>query len=158
MPHPYQDTIHELDPTINPAGVHAYMMLQFSTLDHLSREVFREEILIAHASETVEPGFLKLTATSYGMEEDFHHWEPKLEKPQPREPKPDSSQWEGQRITNRLQLWTSEQHPGQWEICGKENYVSALASPQDLLTLAHLILQQFDPLPSGQPPAQRTQS
>ena len=36
----YQQTINELDKTINPAGVESSMRLHFATLDHLDRFTF----------------------------------------------------------------------------------------------------------------------
>ena len=36
----YQKSIHDIDPSINPAGVEASMRLQYSTLDHLTHETF----------------------------------------------------------------------------------------------------------------------
>jgi hypothetical protein len=71
----YQATIHDLDPTVNPAGVEASMRLQFGTLDHLSRDDFRREIGIAKACEAEEPGYLEAVAESYGMAADYARWE-----------------------------------------------------------------------------------
>ena len=71
----YQKTIAELDPTINPVGVEACMRLQYGTLDHLSHEEFKDEIAIARGCEKEEPGFLRQTAESYGMEREFDKWE-----------------------------------------------------------------------------------
>lgn len=70
----YQDTIHELDPTVNPAGVEASMRLQFGTLDHLDRDEFRREIEVAKACESESPGYLRAVAESYGLAEDFERW------------------------------------------------------------------------------------
>ena len=55
----YQEFIHELDPTVNPAGVEASMRLQYATLDHLSRDTFLKEINIAKMAEVDKQGFLK---------------------------------------------------------------------------------------------------
>ena len=74
----YQDLIHEIDPTINPAGVEASMRLQYSTLDHLPRSVFAQEIGLALMCEADEPGYLRSVADSYGMLSDFEKWETKL--------------------------------------------------------------------------------
>ena len=52
-------------------------------------------------------------------------------------------QWEGGRITNRLQLWPDETLEGFWQIHGKDDYVSATGTPEDLLKLAHTILEHF---------------
>ena len=67
----YAKTIRKIDPTVNPIGVEASMQLQYGTLDHLSRGVFREEIELAKACELEEPGFLRRTADSFGMGEAF---------------------------------------------------------------------------------------
>ena len=40
----YQEYIHKLDQTINPAGVEASMRLQFGVLDHLGIHDFYREI------------------------------------------------------------------------------------------------------------------
>ena len=74
----YQDAIHEIDSTINPAGVEATMRLQFGTLNHLDQNVFAVEIKLAHECEREEPGFLKEIARSYGMVSDFDYWQDKL--------------------------------------------------------------------------------
>lgn len=71
----YQKIIRSMHPTINPAGVEASMRLQYGTLSHLSDRDFRREIRIAEECEKVEPGFLRKTAASYGMAEDFAAWE-----------------------------------------------------------------------------------
>lgn len=63
--------------------------------------------------------------------------------------------WSGERITSRLQLWRSEDHPGMWDVHGKDYYVAALATEEDLVRLAHVILQHFgdktDLTPRDQP-------
>lgn len=71
----YQDLIHEIAPHLNPAGVEACMRLQFSTLSHLCREDFVTECEIAEACEQGQPGFLKATAATFGLAEDFEKWE-----------------------------------------------------------------------------------
>jgi hypothetical protein len=73
----YQDFIRELNPKVNPAGVEASMRLRYGTLDHLDRTDFKSEIRIAIACENEEPGFLRKTAESFGMGEDFNYWEAK---------------------------------------------------------------------------------
>ena len=68
---PYAKTIRKVDPTVNPIGVEASMRLQYGTLDHLSRGVFRGEIELAKACEREEPGFMRSTACSFGRGEAF---------------------------------------------------------------------------------------
>ena len=62
-----QKLIRELDPSINPVGVEAHMLAHFSTLGHLSRQDFINEISIAKACEAEQPGFLRKVANSFGM-------------------------------------------------------------------------------------------
>ena len=71
----YQTLLHELAPSLNPAGVEASMRLQYGTLDHLPREIFAEEATLAAACEREEPGFLKSIAASMGMADDYNAWE-----------------------------------------------------------------------------------
>ena len=81
----YQKSIHDIDPSINPAGVEASMRLQYSTLDHLTHETFVEEAKIAKACEAANPGYLKGAAESYGMADEYQQWEDIMgqEKAQP---------------------------------------------------------------------------
>ena len=58
-------------------------------------------------------------------------------------PPPEQHAWEGERITNRLQIWEHESFPGMWIVCGKDDYLCGMGSPQDLLKLAQVILQRF---------------
>ena len=71
----YQDTIYEIYPLINPAGVEASIRLQSGTLDHLSREQIASEINVARFSEYDEPGFLEKAAASFGMTADWEKWQ-----------------------------------------------------------------------------------
>ena len=71
----YQDVIHGLDATVNPAGVEANMRLSHGTLDHLTRFDFTVEIEIAKVCERNEPGHLRETAISFGVGEDYDRWE-----------------------------------------------------------------------------------
>lgn len=63
----YQQTIHEMDPTVDPRHVEAAMRLQYGVLDHLSRDVFRAEIALFKLCEKERPGFGESVARSYGM-------------------------------------------------------------------------------------------
>ena len=74
----YQNLIHKLDPTVNPAGVEASMRLQFGVLDHLDEETFEREIEIAVEAEKWEPGYLRNCASTYALGPAFDWWERKL--------------------------------------------------------------------------------
>ena len=73
----YQKLLHELAPDLNSAGVETSMRLQYGTLNHLPREVFAEEARLAADCERQSPGFLRRTADSFGMGEEFSAWEAK---------------------------------------------------------------------------------
>jgi hypothetical protein len=47
------------------------MRLQYGTFNHLPREVFAEEAMLAADIERLSPGFLRRTAESFGMGEEF---------------------------------------------------------------------------------------
>lgn len=51
------------------------MRLMYRTLDHLPKQKFQEELLIARQAEGEEPGYLRATAESYNMSDQFNHWE-----------------------------------------------------------------------------------
>ena len=61
-----QRVIARIDPLVHAPGVEASMRLQYGTLDHLSREDFRQEIAIARDCERQQPGYLRRLAESYG--------------------------------------------------------------------------------------------
>ena len=71
----YQQRIADIDPTINPVGVECAMRNQYSTLDHLWDDDFRQEIAIAHACEKEKPGFLKGCAKNHGHADEHAKWE-----------------------------------------------------------------------------------
>ena len=73
----YQKLLHELAPGLNPAGVEASMRLQYGTLNHLPREVFADEAKLAADCERQSPGYLRRTADSLGMGDEFAAWEAK---------------------------------------------------------------------------------
>ena len=57
----YERICREIDPTLTDAeaaGVVASMRLQYSTLDHLPRSVFRDEFALARECERESPGYL----------------------------------------------------------------------------------------------------
>ncbi len=78
MPSFYQRTIFEMDQAINSADVEASMRLQYGTLDHLPKENFRQEILLAKKLEEQEPGCLSSCADSFGLGSDFLEWENRM--------------------------------------------------------------------------------
>ena len=71
----YQKLIHEMDKTINPAGVEGSMRLQFSVLDHLDRHDFLREIQVGKDCERYEPGSLSRMADTHGLRADYDRWE-----------------------------------------------------------------------------------
>ena len=72
---PYQKLLHELAPDLNPAGVEASMRLHYGVLNHLPRDTFVAEALLAADLESGSPGILQKIADSLGMAEDFAKWE-----------------------------------------------------------------------------------
>ena len=71
----YQKLLRELAPDLNPAGVEASMRLHYGILNHLPRDIFVAEALLAADLETGSPGILRKIAESMGMGEDFAKWE-----------------------------------------------------------------------------------
>jgi hypothetical protein len=71
----YQTLLHELAPSLNPAGVEASMRLHYGTLNHLPRETFAAEAKLAADLEGQSPGILRKIAESTGMADDFASWE-----------------------------------------------------------------------------------
>ena len=71
----YQTLLHELAPSLNPAGVEASMRLHYGTLNHLPRETFAAEAKHAADLEGQSPGILQKIAESMGMANDFAKWE-----------------------------------------------------------------------------------
>ena len=78
MSHHYQELIHQIDPTVNPAGVEAMMLASLGPLDELGDElddeVFTDEIEIAKIIESRQPGYLAGVAASQTMIEDYERW------------------------------------------------------------------------------------
>ncbi len=66
-PMTYQTLLHELVPSLNPAGVEASIRLRYGTLDHLPRETFVAEAKLAADLEAHSPGILRKIAGSMGM-------------------------------------------------------------------------------------------
>ena len=71
----YQKLLRELAPDLNPAGVEASMRLHYGVLNHLPRDIFVAEALLAADLESGSPGILQKIADSLGMAEDFAKWE-----------------------------------------------------------------------------------
>ena len=70
-----QHLIHEMDKTVNPAGVEGSMRSQYGTLDHLDRATFAEEIEIAKATEAEYPGHLRRCAENNALAKYYDKWE-----------------------------------------------------------------------------------
>ena len=141
----YQKFIHDIDPTVNPAGVEASMRLQYGTLDHLDRHTFVEEIILAKQCEKEQPGYLRRTAASYGLTDDYNKWE-STEQETPEHETPII--WQGERVSNRLHLRPSQRYPTLWEIYGRDPHTPGLADSVELVKLAHTILAHI-PGPTG---------
>lgn len=71
----YQKLLRELAPDLNPAGVEASMRLHYGVLNHLPRDIFVAEALLAADLESGSPGILRKIAESMGMADDFAKWE-----------------------------------------------------------------------------------
>ncbi len=50
---------------------------------------------------------------------------------------------DGERITNRLQIWEHASFPDMWIVCGKDDYLCGMGNAQDLVKLANVILERF---------------
>ena len=71
----YQTLLHELAPSLNPAGIEPSIRLHYGTLNHLPRETFVAEAKLAADLEGQSPGILRKIAESMGMADDFAKWE-----------------------------------------------------------------------------------
>ena len=60
--------------------------------------------------------------------------------PEAQEPNPN---WDGGRITNRIGIWQHESFENTWIICGKEDHLAAMGSPEDMVRLAHMIIEHL---------------
>ena len=67
----YQKLIHELDSTVNPVGVEAFMRVEHNTLDHLPRSAFVVETRMAKLLESEYPGSLRMMADAEGDLTDY---------------------------------------------------------------------------------------
>lgn len=64
----YQTIIHEIDPSVNPRHVEAWMRLQYGTLSHLSHEEVKVEIkIIKSVIAASDEGSSEALAQSYGL-------------------------------------------------------------------------------------------
>jgi hypothetical protein len=61
----YQKTISELAPDVDAAAVEAFMRLQYGTLDHLSRDDFKQEIRLFRECVKAEPDLIRSLKASY---------------------------------------------------------------------------------------------
>ena len=71
----HQKLLRELAPDLNPVGLEASMRLHYGVLNHLPRDIFVAEALLAADLESSSPGILRKIAESMGMAEDFAKWE-----------------------------------------------------------------------------------
>jgi hypothetical protein len=71
----YQKLLRELAPILKPAGVEAAICLLYGVLNHLPRDIFVAEALLAADLETGFPGILRKIAESMGMGAGFAEWE-----------------------------------------------------------------------------------
>ena len=66
-------------------------------------------------------------------------------------PRQDEGQhWDGGRVTNRLQIWEHESFPDIWVVCGKDDYLCGMGSREDMVKLAHVIIEKMDRPQDGQ--------
>lgn len=63
----YQSLIRQSVPDCDPRHVEAYMRLEFSTLDHLSRDRFRDEAATAAECVRADLAQAESLARSYGL-------------------------------------------------------------------------------------------
>ena len=71
----YQNLIHWIDPSINPAGVEAIMRIEHTTLDHLPRSAFEQAVKLAREREALEPGYMREAADYCSLIIHFEDWE-----------------------------------------------------------------------------------
>lgn len=82
-----QEAIHRVDPTVNPAGVYAFIILtQKATGFFQEDETLEEQIDIHKAVEANDPGIMYRLTVSYGMQEDYEEWELRLALEEQRPP------------------------------------------------------------------------
>ena len=81
MPTHYQETIHQIDPTVNPAGLEGHLRLQYGTLDHLDPLLFKRETELAKLTEHRQPGYLREAAEAQSMTKDYNYWLPRISEP-----------------------------------------------------------------------------
>lgn len=74
----YQRLIHEIAPDVNPAAVEAFMRLEHSTLNGLPRARFVSECELVRLISASHMHDLRELAASYGMGEDYDHWEQRI--------------------------------------------------------------------------------
>jgi hypothetical protein len=64
----YQTLIHQIAPAANPRHVEAWLRIEHGTLDHLSRDRFKEEVAIAlECIAAATPEQSEQLAMSYGL-------------------------------------------------------------------------------------------
>lgn len=63
----YRDRIFAIEPDLDPAHIEAFMRSEYSTLDHLSAEQFRREVIVAARCVRADPLLAVRLARSYGL-------------------------------------------------------------------------------------------
>ena len=118
----YQRIIHDIDPTVNPAGVEAFMRLEYHTLDHLPRSKFADEIELAKAMFLQNPEKLRQAAESYSMGQDYDRWELQLRQTETK-PAPATPVAPRERRTSMEYVSTTVSNPtrGQCASCAEPN-------------------------------------
>ena len=81
----YEQSMAEFEPEINPIGAVCCARLQYSTLDHLSRDTLQSEAALARECEIAEPGALRRIAATYDQQDRFDLWEERKPTPAPPE-------------------------------------------------------------------------
>ena len=118
----YQQTIHEIDPTVNPVGIECLMRLEYHTLDHLPRSKFAEEIELAKVMFLQNPEKLRQAAESYSMGQDYDRWELQLRQTE-TEPAPATAAAPREIRKSMEYLSTTVSNPtkGQCASCAEPN-------------------------------------
>jgi hypothetical protein len=61
----YEKTISEIAPDVDAAAVEAFMRLQYGTLDHLSRDDFKQEIRLFRQCQKADPDLIRSLKATY---------------------------------------------------------------------------------------------
>ena len=74
----YQESIHDLDNTVNPAGVEAFMRVEYGPLDYLPLSSLEDGAKSAKSAEAKQPGLLEMIAESKGLADDYADWQKEM--------------------------------------------------------------------------------